>query len=163
MRSIIRMYVSVVCAASTSACTSSPRKSTDAVSPSALSFATASSALSTVSPATNRRARKNRRRCSPGRLLRTSAIVAMSHGGYHAAAPRAFGRSPAPGDRTEHAMAKAATDVHAQPAPAHGLSSGELTTLRLLQATFSPTECDVDTAAAQVVDALGLLTAHKRE
>jgi len=60
-------------------------------------------------------------------------------------------------------MADAATDAQAQPTSAPVLNAAELTTLRLLQATFSPPECDVDTAAGQVATALGLLPEHKRE
>lgn len=59
-------------------------------------------------------------------------------------------------------MADAATDIRAQPVQAPVLNAAELTTLRILQATFSPPECDVDAAAAQVATALGLLPEHKR-
>jgi choline dehydrogenase-like flavoprotein len=61
-----------------------------------------------------------------------------------------------------HDMADAARDVQADLSRATTLSVAELTTLALLQATFSPPECDVDTAAAQVATALGLLPEHKR-
>jgi choline dehydrogenase-like flavoprotein len=47
-------------------------------------------------------------------------------------------------------------------AVADRLSSRELHTLRLLQATFSPSECDVDVASAHVATALSLLPSHKR-
>ena len=43
------------------------------------------------------------------------------------------------------------------------LTASELTTLRLLEATFAPVECDVDTATAQVATALELLAPHKRD
>ena len=43
------------------------------------------------------------------------------------------------------------------------LTASELTTLRLLEATFAPVECDVDAATAQVATALGLLAPHKSE
>ncbi|MBV8365658.1 MAG: GMC family oxidoreductase [Candidatus Eremiobacteraeota bacterium] len=43
------------------------------------------------------------------------------------------------------------------------LAAPELTTLRLLESTFAPEGCDLDSATAQVVRALELLPAHKRE
>ena len=43
------------------------------------------------------------------------------------------------------------------------LTASERATLRRLQETFSPLECDVDTACAQVAQALALLPAHKSE
>ncbi|HZV79652.1 MAG TPA: hypothetical protein VFF60_08550, partial [Candidatus Binatus sp.] len=43
------------------------------------------------------------------------------------------------------------------------LSTPELTTLRLLESTFAPEGCDLDSATAQVARALELLPAHKRE
>ena len=43
------------------------------------------------------------------------------------------------------------------------LSTSELAILRSLQATFSPLECDLDAATAQVAQALALLPEHKSE
>ncbi|HME81278.1 MAG TPA: NAD(P)-binding protein, partial [Candidatus Eremiobacteraceae bacterium] len=71
-------------------------------------------------------------------------------------------RSPRTGDRTVHAMADTQASVAAAPVQSP-LTASELTTLRLLEATFAPVECDVDAATAQVATALGLLAPHKSE
>ncbi len=47
--------------------------------------------------------------------------------------------------------------------PDSALTPAELTTLALVQMTFSPPECDCGAATAQVANALGLLAKHKRD